>query len=339
MARAVVFTYPDPAGARPPVAIFAGLARGGEQLTVYASANQREAIEAAGAIYRAYPIARGGMLGRNEFAEEALPGVLEAVRTEQPDYLVLDAATPWGSAAAGLLGLPAASYRGLSVPDRAAGLECRCDLNLVLLSRALEPESVRFDQSFRFVGICPGDEPEQPGFPWNELGPDPLIYVPLDTVRDKRAEFFRACAEAFGGLPFEVVVSPGWDGAMEAAPANFLAAPFVPVRRLLEHTTLAIAGVDSAMVEECARAGVLQLLYPEGRGQFLLAGQVQQLGAGLRLEEADIEGGRLRELAGRVMARPDYCRAAEGLRESVRRSGGAAEACREILAFVARLHP
>ena len=60
---------------------------------------------------------------------------------------------------------------------------------------------------------------------------------------------------------------------------------------------------------------------------------MQQLGAGLRLSDADIEGGRLRELAGRVMADPSYRRAAAALRESVRETGGTAQASDEILAF------
>jgi MGT family glycosyltransferase len=214
-------------------------------------------------------------------------------------------------------------------------------LNLVLLPRELQPEADRFDASYRFVGQCPGDRWEPDAFPWHELSPDPLIYLAFETVLDRRPEFFRACAEAFGGLPFEVVVSVGPDARQlpgeRGAPANFRLLPSVPLAKLLERTTLAISGGEAAIVEPCARNGVPQLLYAQHGEQFLLAGRVQQLGAGLRLDDGDLEGGRLRQLAGRVLAEPSYCRAAEALRQSIAQSGGASEACREILAFVSRV--
>jgi MGT family glycosyltransferase len=394
MARAVIFTYSDPPHAAPPLAIFAALARRGEELTIYSDATYREGIEAAGATYRGYRAVMsaastglvGGMLRRIAFAEQVLPEVLEGLRADRPDYLILDAAAICGSVAAGLLRLPAVSYRtgpaihrgmydaagtvrrvyrdelpgylevaqsldrqyGSRTGDLVASLECRCDLNLVPISRALQPEADIFDGTYHFVGPCLGDkpEPERDGdrFPWDELGPNPLIYISLGTVFNDHPEFFRAFGDAFGGLPFRVVVSlgrpaehPPGPAVWGPAPPNFLVARFVPQAKLLERTTLAITHAGSNTVEECARAGVPQLVYPQAGCQFILADRVQQLGAGLRLDDADIEGRRLRELAGRVMADPSYCRAAAALSESVRESGGAAQACGEILAFAGRI--
>lgn len=396
MASAVVFTNPDPSHISSVLPIFAGLARRGEELTIYSGETYRDAIEAAGASYRGYrgvmgapskEIA-GGMRRQIAFAEQVLPDVLEALRAGRPDYLLLDAAAIWGFVAAGLLRLSTVSYRigmaihrdmfdpagmlrkfhpedlpgydevaqrldrqyGSRTEDLPASLECRCDLNLVLISRALQIEPDRFGRTYRFVGRCLGDdaepepEPEPDEFPWDELGPDPLIYISLGTVLNGRPEFFRACMDALGGLPFRVVMSLGrrmarplGPAALGPAPPNFLLAPFVPQVKLLERTTLAITHAGANTAEECARAGVPQLMYPQAEDQFILAGRVQQLGAGLRLDDADIEGGRLRELAGRVMADPGYCRAAAALSESVRESGGTAQACSEILAFARRI--
>ncbi len=224
----------------------------------------------------------------------------------------------------------------------AASLECRCDLNLVLMSRILQIESERFDQSYRFVGHCFGEDLEPDDFPWDALGADPLIYISLGTVFNNHPEFFRACMEAFGGLPVRVVMSVGRRvdfAALGPAPSNFLMAPFVPVSmmKLLARTSLAITHAGGNSVAECARAGVPHLMYPQAGDQFILADRVQQLGAGVRLNEADIDGARLRELADRVMTDPSFRLAAKALSESVSESGGAALACDEILAFASRI--
>jgi MGT family glycosyltransferase len=231
---------------------------------------------------------------------------------------------------------------GSRTGDLAHSLECRHDLNLALVSRALQPEPERFDHTYRFVGRCLNEKPEPDQFPWDELGSDPLIYISLGTVFNDRPEFFRACIEAFGGLPIRVVMSVGRrvdPAVLGPAPANFLLAPFVPQLKLLERTTLAITHGGGNTTEECLRAGVPQLVYPQAGDQFMLADTVERLSAGLRLYDSDIEGPRLRELAGRVMADPAYSRATAALRESARQSGGTAAACREILAFARQLPP
>ena len=192
------------------------------------------------------------------------------------------------------------------------------------------------------MGRCLGESPEPDNFPWDELGADPLVYISLGTVFNNRPEFFRACMEAFGGQPLRVVMSAGRRvdlAALGPAPANFLLAAYVPVpiAKLLARSALAITHAGAGTLQECARAGVPQLMYPQAGDQFILADRVQQLGAGLRLSDGDIEGGCLRELAGRVMADPSYRRAATALSESVRETGGTTQACDEILAFSARI--
>jgi MGT family glycosyltransferase len=399
MARAVVFTYPDPSHVSSALPVFAELARRGEEVTVYSTATYRDAIESSGVTYRCYrgimsasstgPF--GGMCRRIAFAEQVLPELIETLRADRPDYVVLDAAANWGSVVAGVLRLPAVSYRltfalhrdmldaaemirrfygqatqefvlqgmfdlvgyyeaaqrvdrqyGSRTGDVASSLECRCDLNLVLIARALQIEPERFDQSYRFVGRCLGESREPDNFPWEELGADPLVYISLGTVFNNRPEFFRACMEAFGGQPLRVVMSAGRRvdlAALGPAPANFLLAAYVPVpiAKLLARSALAITHAGAGTLEECARAGVPQLMYPQAGDQFILAERVQQLGAGLRLSDGDIEGGCLRELAGRVMADPSYRRAAMALSESVRETGGTTQACDEILAFSGRI--
>ena len=369
MARAAIFT--DPLKPQMPPAFSSALAGSGEQLTVDSGATYREALESAG-LTDCCRVSRGigGMLPRIVFTGQILPGLLEALRRDPPDYILLDAAALWAWVAAERLAIPAISYRegpavsrrsfdaelrqrfygdgvaeytdaarridreyGSHTADLAAAVECRCDCNLVPISRQLQPDAGQFDASYRFVGPCPPEETTPDEFPWHELGPDPLIYLSLE-AGDGGETLYRACAEAFGGLPLEVVVRrPGDRTVAENAPRNFRPAGTASPAKLLERTTLAIGGADARAVEASARAGVLQLLHPRDAGEWLLAGRVEQLGAGLRLNAADLEGRRLRQLAGRVIADPSYCRAAEALREALPPDRGAAEACAEILAF------
>lgn len=399
MARAVVFTYPDPSHVLSSLPVFAELVRRGEEVVLYSAAPFRETIEASGAIYRSYngtmsasstgPF--GGMKRRLDFAEQILPELIETLRNDRPDYVVLDAAANWGCIVADVLALPAISYRltfalhremfdaahmvqrfysqapqefvlqgmldlvayyeaaqrvdrqyGSHTGDIARSLECRTDLNLVLIARALQIEPDRFDRSYRFVGPCLSDQVEPEEFCWEQLGSDPLIYISLGTVFNDRPQFFQACMDALRDLPVRVVMSVGRrvdPASLGPAPANVLVTPFVqaPIAKMLERAALVIHHAGGNTVQECARAGVPQLMFPQAGDQFMLADLVQQHGAGIRLSSADIESGRLRELVQKVIGDPGYRLAAGALSESVRASGGTTQACDEILAFIGGL--
>ena len=222
--------------------------------------------------------------------------------------------------------------------DIPASLECRCDLNLVMIPRALQMEVDRFDQSYRFVGPCLGAREELDEFDWNQLGTDPLIYISLGTVFNHRPEFFRTCMVAFDEVPVQVVMSVGRriDPAdLGPAPKNVLVTQFVkaPIAKMLERASLVIHHAGGNTVQECARAAVPQLMYPQAGDQFALADLVQQYGAGIRLNEGDITATRIRELAAEIMSNPEYRSAAIALSALVRDSGGTAQACDEILRF------
>ena len=336
MAHAVVFTHSGPWATPPPMAIFSALVRRGEQLTIYAEAGCREAIEAAGAAYRSYgDIAPG--LTRPERFEQLAPRLLAAMEARPPDYLVLDAQAGWGQFLAGVLHLPSVSYCTIGwhageMPELIeSNDQCRCDLNLVLTPRGLQHRGDLFDASFRFVGRCVEEAAEAGEFPWRESSLDPLIHISAAGIVQRRAEFLRGCMGAFGDLPFEVMVAR--DELAGPAPANFRLVRPAPLRVWLERATLTINGAEPDVAQQAAGAGVPQLMFPGSFEADLIALQVERLGAGLRLTGEDLEGSRLREIAGRVMADPSYCRAAEALRQAVRQCGGTAEACDAILAW------
>jgi MGT family glycosyltransferase len=219
-------------------------------------------------------------------------------------------------------------------------LEDRQALNLVMFSRLLQAQAELFDGSYRFVGRCLGPAPQEDDFPWDWLRPVPMVYVALGTVFNDRPEFFRACIDAFTGLPLQVVMDIGRRidrAAFGAAPENVLVLDHSPQWKLVERAALAICHAGGNSVQECLRAGVPTLLYPQAGDQFTLADRVQELGAGLRLHPDDIRPDRLRDLAERVMGEPEFRNRAATAREAMLREGGTGAACDAILAFRAGL--
>jgi MGT family glycosyltransferase len=97
------------------------LARRGEQVFYYATEPFREKIERAGATFRCYGahelfernLASGGMLGGMAgliaTTQEMMPGLLEQLRSDRPDYLLSEAHAVWGNLTAQVLGVPTAT--------------------------------------------------------------------------------------------------------------------------------------------------------------------------------------------------------------------------------------
>jgi MGT family glycosyltransferase len=119
MSTLIFFNIPAQGHLNPSLPLVAELARRGERVIYYNTEPYRAKVEAAGALFRSY--------GQNyEFepgqdaagpfkamvlilgaGEALLPGLLEQVRADRPDYILYDSMCPWGKQIAQLLGLPA----------------------------------------------------------------------------------------------------------------------------------------------------------------------------------------------------------------------------------------
>jgi MGT family glycosyltransferase len=230
---------------------------------------------------------------------------------------------------------------GTRMADMVESLVDRQALNLVMFSRLLQPRAECFDASYRFVGRCLGEPPAGDDFPWGALRPVPMVYIALGTVFNNRPEFFRACMDAFAGLPLQAVMDIGRRtdrAALGTAPENVLVFDHSPQWKLVERAALVICHAGGSSVQECLRAGAPTLLYPQAGDQFTLADRVEEIGAGLRLREEDIRPDRLRELAGRVLNEPGFRDRAAAARESMLREGGTSAAADAILQFASDSH-
>ena len=132
---------------------------------------------------------------------------------------------------------------------------------IVYTSRAFQPGGERFGERVAFVG------PVLPELPAPaERGNRPLIYVSLGTVMNRNARFYRNCAEALGGGPWDVLMSVGSGeraASLGALPPNVRAEARVDQLRVLQaaHLFVTHCGMNSA--NEAIFCQVPTILFPQ----------------------------------------------------------------------------
>ena len=168
----------------------------------------------------------------------------------------------------------------------------------------------------------------------------PLIYISLGTVFNELPAFYRACFSAFGDMPYQVVMAIGKNtdrSQLGATPANFIVSDFVPQLDLLERAALFIThgGMNSA--NEGLLYGVPLLVVPQRGDQYMVAGRVAELSAGLPLFTPEATPERLRGMAVHLMTDPRFKEGAQRLSQSLKAAGGYRRAADEILLFKQRM--
>jgi len=214
-------------------------------------------------------------------------------------------------------------------------------LNLVFLPRAFQPEGDSFDERFLFVG--PSLQSEARGgagdFPLERLEAGRTLYISLGTVFNDWPDFYRTCFTAFGGSPWQVVLSAGKAASQEtlgAVPDNFLVRASVPQLEVLERTTVFVThgGMNSTM--EALHDGVPLVVIPQMAEQAVTAARVTELGLGLALERASVTAASLREAVERVAQEPSFRERARHMQREVRAAGGYRRAADALQAQLAR---
>lgn len=192
---------------------------------------------------------------------------------------------------------------------------------VVFVPRSFQLSAETFDDRFHFVGPSLGSwqDAEQ----WSPRTDSPVLLISLGTVFNSRPDFYRACVEAFGDGPWEVVMSIGdLDPArLGPLPANVSAHARVPQVAVLRHASvfLSHAGMNSVM--ESLYHGVPLVTVPQIPEQRAIAARAAELGLGVTLEDRTPEG-----LRAAVSAASANRPAVEAMREVVRSGGGAAAA-------------
>jgi len=217
---------------------------------------------------------------------------------------------------------------GTESPNLVEFFAGRQSLNLIFTSRYFHLAGADYDESYTFVG--PTLEPAQR----TVAGGRPLIYISLGTIFNDLPGFYRACFEAFGNAPYDVLLSAGRAvdrEALGAAPANFTVRESVDQLEALRGASLFITHGGMNSVSEALWHETPLLVFPQHGDQQLVAARVEELGAGLTLGTADAAPERLRALADRVLAEPRFRDGARKVAESFREAGGYKRAADEIL--------
>ncbi|RSN11328.1 glycosyl transferase [Streptomyces sp. WAC 05977] len=287
-------------------------------------------------------------------AEAMAPGVRAAIGRFRPQVVVADRQAIAGGLVADGLGLPwvTSATTSAELVDPLAGMPkaaARLDELLDALRTRIDggPADPRMSphgvlafttrellgpatlpHQVRLVGPAIGGRAPTCDFPWDRLDPAvPTVFVTLGTTDAGTAgDFLRAAARGLsriGGIR-TVVADPG--GAVGPVGDKVLVVPHVPQMALLAHVDAIVCHGGHGTVCESLWHGVPLVVAPIRDDQPIVAGQVVDAGAGVRLRSGRAKPDRIAAAVTRVLDDPGYRSAAEKVGASFRSAGGAAAA-------------
>ncbi|MFI5648968.1 macrolide family glycosyltransferase [Kitasatospora sp. NPDC051705] len=213
------------------------------------------------------------------------------------------------------------------------------DRALVLVPQALQPSIEQIDpEVYSFAGPCLDDRAQQGGWTRPE-GAEKVLLVSLGSAFTHQPEFYRACVEAFGGLPgWHVVLQVGkaTDPAeLGPIPANVEVHPWVPQFAVLQQADAFVTHAGMGGCSEGLYCGVPMIAVPQAADQFENADRLVELGVARRLDTADATPAALRTAVLELTADQKVADRLAELSAQVRAGGGAARAADLVEAALA----
>jgi zeaxanthin glucosyltransferase len=304
------------------------------------------------------------------YAAFTLSAVEHAVRVWQPDAVVADQhalagalvscrhGLPWATLATGAMELTqpfrerpkvdAWIHAHLAAAWAAAGLagtpsvDLRFSPHLVLaLTTPALTGEVSFPDHYALLGPAFGDRRDgtSGGGQGPDLAPDrQAVLVSMGTLaQDLSVGFYsrvvRALAPLAGRLQAIVVAPPE---AVPEPPPHVLVTPRVPMLQLLPRLDAVLTHGGQNTVCETLAHGVPLVLAPIKHDQPIIANQVVQAGAGIRVRFHRVRPEQLRETLLAVLEDPAYREAAARVGDSFAAAGGAPAAAGRLAALAER---
>ncbi|MFD7553202.1 glycosyltransferase [Streptomyces sp. NPDC059835] len=291
-------------------------------------------------------------------ARAMVPGVTRAVHAFEPDVLVADQQALAGPLVARRLGVPwvtsASTSAELTRPfadfpkvgewvagriggllaefgDDGEGWDPRFSERLVLVFST--PELVGrtgdFPPHHAFVGPAFGARPASPGFPWQRLDPArKRVLVSLGTLNQEAGDrFYRSvlgAAERLAGEAQLVLAAPA--SLIGEPPRHLLLQERVPQLELLPHLDAVVCHGGHNTVCESLAHGLPLVVAPIRDDQPIVARQVVEAGAGVRVRFGRTRAEELRDALTAVLDDPGPRRAARRIQASFAAAGGAVAA-------------
>jgi MGT family glycosyltransferase len=183
---------------------------------------------------------------------------------------------------------------------------------------------------------------EVPGFPYDKLSGQPLIYASLGTVQNRLIGVFQQIAEACVGLDAQLVISLGGSAKPESLPqlaGSPLVVEYAPQLELLQKATLTITHGGMNTTLECLNNGVPMVAIPIANDQPGIAARIVWAGCGEAVPVKKVNVARLRTAIQKVLTEDSYKQNALRLQEAIRRAGGVSRAADIIEQVVATGKP
>ncbi|MFE4975224.1 macrolide family glycosyltransferase [Kitasatospora sp. NPDC056651] len=252
-----------------------------------------------------------------EGAEEEMAEVFEAVRNGPggPGHYRRFAA--W-LADAGAVQRDVDAFKGR--PERA----------IALIPRALQPNADRVDERrVSFVGPCFGDRAHQ-GEWRRPAGAEKVLLVSLGSAFTHQPAFYRACVQAFGGLP-------GWHTVLQVGRHTDLAElgevpdgvevhRWVPQLSVLSQADAFVTHAGMGGSSEGLFHAVPMIAVPQAADQFANADALVGLGVARRLDTGEATAEALRAALLELVGDPAVADRLRGLSAAGRAEGGTARA-------------
>lgn len=214
----------------------------------------------------------------------------------------------------------------------------RGNLNIVFTSETWQIQRNFFDDSYIFTGLCYGDRPDEPDFPFFEIDGKSVIYIALGTelMFNSNISFFKKCLQAFSDSNHRVVMSVSKAVDIQLLgeiPPNFIVRNYVPQLEVLKYASVFISHGGGSSTYEALTQGVPLVVFPQGADHYLVANRVEELGAGIWVKQQNIQPQKLRQLVENVMNDAEICRNVERLSTSFIEAGGINRAVDKIQEF------
>jgi MGT family glycosyltransferase len=204
-------------------------------------------------------------------------------------------------------------------------------LVLAFTTSSLMGDTSAFGGHYAFVGPALTGRADDTPFPWEWLDPGRRhLLVSLGTVNGPAGErFFQVVTDTLAGLGGElqaiVVARPAGD-----VPSHILFAERVPQLALLPHMSAVVSHGGHNTVCESLAHGIPLVVTPIRDDQPIVAQQVADAGAGLRLRFGRLRLAELRDAIRAVLDDASYREAACRVRDSFAAAGGAASAANHL---------
>ncbi|WDZ90515.1 macrolide family glycosyltransferase [Nocardiopsis sp. HUAS JQ3] len=199
----------------------------------------------------------------------------------------------------GVTGLDHSTFAG--VPERA----------LALIPREMQPFADTVADTVTFVGPCLGDRADQ-GEWTRPADADNVLLVSLGSAFTNQPGFYRACLEAFGGLPgWHVVLQIGKHvdpAELGEVPDNVEVHTWVPQLAVLRQADAFVTHAGMGGSSEGLHTGVPMIAVPQAVDQFDNADRLVELGVARRIDTEDASAERLRSALLELTADPEAAR-------------------------------